>query len=389
MKFTCNTAILQKGINIVEKAISQRTSLPILENLYVETAGDKLKLRGNDLEIGIEASIDIESIEKDGTCLLNAKTISNIVSKLPNQNITIEVSENNQVSVKGNKNVDFDILSLSTEEYPVFPEITQGSEITVDIQELKNQIKHTIFAVSFDDTKQFLKGILIESEASKLTFVATDGYRLAMRQTKIDSQNSKVSVIVPFKAMNELNKIIQSSNADETVKIIFSENQVAFLKDDFVLISRVIQGKFPDYSQVIPSEINNQFKLPRRSLLEAAERASIIAVASNNVVRLHFDSNSLEINAVASSLGKFKEAIDISQEKGSDVSKIAFNVRLILDSVKNLETDDLIIEFNNELSPCVIRPISQDDYIYVIMPIRTSDFQDVAEQSDSSTEQSI
>jgi len=375
MKFSCNSNTLQKNIGIVEKAVSQRSSLPVLENIFIELKEGKLKLRGNDLEIGIEHVFPLSSIESEGQVLVKAKTISSILSKIQDEELNFEIDSSYKMNINGEK-IDYEILGTNANEYPAFPEIEDGTVFELTVSELRQLIRLTIFSVSFDETKQFLNGILIKNEGDTLNFVSTDGYRLSLKKQPIKEQSKEFSIIAPYKAVNELNKILQSRAEDQVVTVIISENQISFKMDDFLLISRVIQGQFPDYKQVVPKECGNSFVVPRRLLQIAAERASIIAAASNNVIRLTFHENKLVIRSNAASLGEFTEEIDIHRSSGSDDQFIAFNVKLLLDAVKTLECDDVSISFNSEISPCKIEPVSDESYVYIIMPIRTSEYQD-------------
>ena len=374
MKFKCSSSLLQKGVNIVEKAVSQKTNLPIMENIFMELKDHKLKMMGNDLELGIEYFIPIENIEQEGAVLLKAKTISSIVSKLDNQLLSLQVDENKKIIINADK-VDFNILGTDVSEYPVFPQVEDGLSFELEVRDLKELLKYTIFAVSFDETKEFLNGILIKNEDDYLYFVSTDGYRLSLKRKKITKPATDFSAIVPFRVMNELYKILQNIDPDAKIKLNISTNQVSFMMDGFLLVSRVIQGTFPDYKQVLPKEFDNVITVGRRNFIQAAERASIIASVSNNVVKLIF-SDVLEIKANAPKMGGFNEEINITNQniKGIDNLKVAFNVRLLLDVMKTLEADDVLIEVNDELKPCVIRSVADEDYTYIIMPIRTSDY---------------
>ncbi|MBT3261298.1 DNA polymerase III subunit beta [bacterium] len=374
MKFKCSSSLLQKGVNIVEKAVSQKTNLPIMENIFMELKDHKLKMMGNDLELGIEYFISIENIEQEGAVLLKAKTISSIVSKLDNQLLSLQVDENKKIIINADK-VDFNILGTDVSEYPVFPQVEEGLSFELEVRDLKELLKYTIFAVSFDETKEFLNGILIKNEEDYLYFVSTDGYRLSLKRKKITKPATDFSAIVPFRVMNELYKILQNIDPDAKIKLNISTNQVSFMMDGFLLVSRVIQGTFPDYKQVLPKEFDNVITVGRRNFIQAAERASIIASVSNNVVKLIF-SDVLEIKANAPKMGGFNEEINITNQniKGIDNLKVAFNVRLLLDVMKTLEADDVLIEVNDELKPCVIRSVADEDYTYIIMPIRTSDY---------------
>ena len=181
--------------------------------------------------------------------------------------------------------------------------------------------------------------------------------------------------IIPYKAVSELNRILQNIDSEKEVEITISENQIAFKMDEFLLISRIIQGQFPNYKQVIPEETGNRFKIKREDFLAAAERAALIATASNNVVRFSFDKENVSIVANAKGLGDFKEEVNLERVSGEDDVKIAFNIRLLLDVIKTVNTEYVNLAFNNELSPCKLTIDEQEDFIYIIMPIRTADYQ--------------
>ncbi|NBV41554.1 DNA polymerase III subunit beta, partial [bacterium] len=231
-------------------------------------------------------------------------------------------------------------------------------------------------AVSFDETKQFLNGILAKFESGVLNFVATDGYRLALKRLSVGSDGGDFSLIIPFKAMSELNKILVGFDDQKVVSFNVTESQVSFSVDDFLLISRVIKGQFPDFRQVMPKHSDNLFVVSRSAMINASERAFIIASVSNNVVRLTFTDHSLVIRANAASMGEFCEELDVKRNQGEGEVKIAFNVKLVLDGIRGIDSDDIRIEFNQGTAPCVVRSVNDEDYLYIVMPIRTSDFQD-------------
>jgi len=376
MQFSCSASQLQKAVGIVERAISQRTTLAVLENLYLELSGNRLKLRGNDLEIGIETSLFVESAGVDGSVLVRAKTFSSILSKIQADTLNVRVDVNSKIVIVANK-VDFEILCTPVEDYPIFPAVESGISFTMSASVIQDLIRHTIFAVSFDETKQFLNGIFVKVESGSINFVATDGYRLALKRHTLDQSSvGDFSLIVPHKAVNELLKILGTLGDDAPIKLNVSESQIAFESERFLLVSRVIKGQFPDYRQVMPKHSDNLFSVSRHSLLNACDRATIIAATSNNVVRLNFSETSVLIKANAASLGDFKEEIDVSRLSGAGEVKIAFNVKLVLDGIRGISSDDIRLEFNQGVSPCVVRSAADEDYVYIVMPIRTNDFQE-------------
>ncbi len=374
MQFKCQSEKLKHSIAVVEKAVSQKSSLPVLENIFLELKGTQLKLRGNNLEIGIENGFLIEEAVSEGSVLVKAKTLSNIFSKIDDNSVSISVDETQKLSIKGEK-VDFAILGSHTQDYPVFPSIDEGLNFSLKSSDLQDLIKHTLIAVSHDETKQFLNGILVKNDQDKLMFVSTDGYRLALKRQTVPPFQTSFESIIPYKAVSELNRILQNIDNEKDVNITISENQIAFQVDDFILISRVIQGQFPNYKQVIPEETGNKFKINRETFLAAADRASLIATASNNVVRFSFDQERVTIEANAKGLGDFKEDVSLERISGEENVKIAFNIRLLLDVIKTVNTEVIQLAFNNELSPCKITINNNEDFVYIIMPIRTADYQ--------------
>tara|TARA_B100000427_G_scaffold279854_1_gene250206 strand:- start:19761 stop:20888 length:1128 start_codon:yes stop_codon:yes gene_type:complete len=374
MQFKCQSDKLKHSIAVVEKAVSQKSSLPVLENIFLELKGTQLKLRGNNLEIGIENGINIDEPISEGSILVKAKTLSSIISKIDDNNIEISVDETQRLSIKGEK-VDFDILGSHTQDYPVFPSIDEGFSFSLKVNDLQSLIRHTLIAVSYDETKQFLNGILVKNTQDKLLFVATDGYRLALKNHTIPPFEQSFESIIPYKAVSELSRILQNISGEKEVEITISENQIAFKMEEFLLISRIIQGQFPNYKQVIPEETGNRFKIKREEFVAAADRAALIATASNNVVRFSFDKEKVSIFANAKGLGDFKEEVLLERVLGDDDVKIAFNIRLLLDVIKTVNTDYVNLAFNNELSPCKVTIDDNEDFVYIIMPIRTADYQ--------------
>lgn len=378
MKFSCDSSLLFKSINIVEKAIAQRTTISVLENICFELSDTKLFLRANDLEIGIEHALDV-NVEPTNhvfptSVLIKGKTISGILSKISPQIIQITVDENNRFKIVG-KGVNYDIMGMSSDDFPVFPEIEHGEHVQLSVEEMRGLTRSTLFSVSSDETKPFLNGVFIKSDQHILSFVATDGFRLALKQISTQTQVENISVIVPFKAMNELTKILTFLDHDSPLNMVISSQQVAFFSDSFRLVSRVIKGHFPDYKQVIPKSSSYQVKVSRKDFIEACDRAMIIASVSNFVVRLTFEGESLLLRANAA-LGEFREELQVIRTKGEGTVKISFNVKLILEGVRAIDADDIELEFNEGLSPCIIRAAGQLDYVYLAMPIRTNDYQE-------------
>ncbi len=374
LNFKCNSSTLLKAVTIVEKSIPTRSSAQILENLSLSLKGQVLTLWGYDMEIGIEYRLPIDNVTATGDVLVKAKTLVSILAKLASQDVEISVDDTYKMHIKGD-HVEFEILCLAPAEYPKLPPIETGQSLRLRSGDVCSLIQHTLFSVSTDESRKFLNGILMKVSGEDVVFVSTDGYRLSLKSQKIETALPETAVIIPTKAVSEMLRIAQQAEPDQMVEIAFSERQVAFFMPSFLLVSRVLEGKFPDYKQLMPTTFENEFTLARRPFLEACERAYIVSSFSHNVVRVVLTDNRATIQANASSFGDFQEDLAITKLKGVDELKIAFNVKLVIDALKNTESDDVHLRINHGTSPCLIEPASGGDYTYVVMPIRTNDYQ--------------
>jgi DNA polymerase III subunit beta len=386
LKFQCLATDLQKAITIVERSTPSRTTASILENIYLSLRGNLLTLKGYDMELGIQYQLPIKKGDQDGEILVKAQTIASIISKLPPKDITITVDDNQKMKITG-EHIDFEISCLSTNEYPTLPPIEQGQSIQVKVEDLKQLIARTLFSVSADDTRKFLNGVLAKAENDQLLFISTDGYRLSLKKQHIENQPTNSEVIIPSKAIQEIQKIISNLDSQQKIEIIISSHQVVVLMPSILIITRVLDGKFPDYKQLIPPKYDFSFQIPRKKFLEACERAHIVASFSHNVVRLTFTNDNLELRANAQAFGDFFEEIQVNRLSGQDEIRVSFNVKLVIDALKNTDSDDIRLNLNHGASPCLFEPISGGDYFYVVMPIRTNDFQQ--KPSTPTPEQSI
>ncbi len=371
MKFKCVKDDLAKAIQIVEKAVAIRSTLPIIGNILIETTEKGLKLASNDLEMGIELVIDA-NIAQEGAILAPAKTLSSIVAKLPAGEVSFDVENNNNIKISCGRS-RFSILGLSTEEFPMLNKLDAGVILNIEANMLKEMIKQTIIAVSLDESKHILNGVLVEVSKNDIKFVATDGFRLAQRQSvlkDINTSSDNISVIIPTKALQEVSRIIQQDELKDDIRIVISKEQAAFEFKNVYLITRLIQGQFPDYKQVIPKDDKAKVIISRRELLDAAERASIIASSNANIIKLEPKDEQLMISANTANIGNVQEIVDVEKTGTLDFT-VAFNVRLMMDVLKNIDEDNIVFTLNSPSAPGVIMPKENKDYTYVLMPIRT------------------
>tara|TARA_A100001015_G_C15033940_1_gene734854 strand:+ start:2481 stop:3656 length:1176 start_codon:yes stop_codon:yes gene_type:complete len=389
MKFSVNRSELTLGVNTVCKAISNRTTLPVLENLYLQLNNNKITMRGNDLELGIEYVLPVNVIDQvDATgVLIKANTLNDILSKLNSETVDIDLNEQFKCNIKSSA-IDFDIHGLSISEYPQFPDIEKDVQFELDSSLLLDLIKHTIFSVSYDETKQFLNGIKIESKANRCDFISTDGFRLSLKYEQFEKDLPEFSCIVPYKTMNELSKVLTTIKTDR-VKVFLSERQISFKIGESTIISRLINGRFPDYKQVLPKNTLFEYKISRQLLLSAADRANIIASHSNFVARFNFTESLLTISASNSKLGDYVEQLDIGRHLGERDITVSFNIKLLQEALKIIDQQDVIFEINSELSPCVIKPVGDQTYTHILMPIRMSEFSSTGDEKEEVTPQPV
>lgn len=365
MKLTCTKSDFLEGLTIVSKAISNRTTLPILECILIETSKDTIKLMGNDLQLGIISNVKA-NIEKEGSIALESKILIEIIRKLSDDIITIEKNDKNIVTIKSGKS-EFKIMGYDTTEYPKPVLIDKKNEIILFQSELKDMIKQTIFSISLNESKPILTGELFEIENNIFKLVAIDGYRISYREKQIDS-NENVKVVIPGKTMIELTKIL-SSDVDEKVKINYNDKHIIFNIGHSIIISRLLEGEFLDYKQIFKEEEKIKLEVNKKEILESIERASLVSTIGNKepIIIDILDSNMIITSNT--SLGSSHEELLINRQNGENL-KIAFNPKYLIDALRVIEDDQIIINYSSSLSPCLILPKNENKYKYLILPVR-------------------
>ena len=377
MEFSCARNELLKGVQVVERIVSTKSTLPIIGNILFEASKSGLTLSANNLEIGIEINIPAK-VTKEGSILIPAKTLGGIVSKLPPVDISFKVSEKNIIRIAYNES-HFSINGLAADEFPSLPKVKEGKSFELDSIILSSMIDQTIFSVSASEEKYVLNGVLFETgrsdvsgDSSDLRMVATDGYRLARRGAKVGLKGvGDVKAIIPAKALGEVSRAIQETKEKE-VKVTIGTDQASFRCKDVYIVSRLIQGQFPDYKQVIPKSSELKVQIPTKILFEAMERAAVIAFGSANIVKVEVKTGELHVIANTPDVGSVDETIKV-ESKGKEKAQIAFNVKLIIDMLKVVSSEKVSLELSGPLSPGILRPAQGEDYIYIVMPIRTAE----------------
>lgn len=365
MRFICHQKILTHAINIVQKAVSTKTTLPILKGIYIEAFDNQLKFVATDLEIGIEHKVSAEIIEQ-GSVVIDARLFSEIIRKLPDAEVEITLEDHNQLLIKC-ENTEFNILSYNANDFPELPVVQEELVYKVQQELFKSMIRQTVFATSQDESRPILTGVLLEIERDTLNMVALDGYRLALKKGKIKAHENE-KIVIPAKTLNEVNRIIDIDE-EEPLKIALTNNHSLFTIGNTKLISRLLEGEFINYKQILPKEYKSKLKVNTRNLLESIERASLLArEGKSNLVKFIIKDEKMVITS-NSELGKVHEEIPIKLE-GEDI-EIAFNSKFFIDALKVIEDEEIYLEFTTNLSPGILKPVTSENYIYLVLPVRS------------------
>ena len=368
MKIICEKDKLIKGLNSVVKSVPNKTTMPILEGILIQTNSNELKLTSYDLEIGIECIIEA-TVQEEGATVVNAIMFSEIIRKLPSTDITITVNENNLLVIECEGSL-YKLTTMNPNEFPELPQINVDNSIEVEQSSLKNMIRKTIFAVSSEENKPIFTGCLFEVKNNKLNVVAVDGFRLAWKNIYLNNNVNDFSVVIPGKTLNEINKIILDSF--DYIKIGISKNQALFEMENCKVVTRLLDGEFLNYSSVVPQNWETRIRANKSSLQSCFERISLISASSIEKEKKYPVKVTVDIGKVVISCtnqtGDAKEEMYLTTE-GKNI-EIGFNPKYFLDALKVIDDEEVFVDFGTNISPCIIRPVENEDYVYMILPIR-------------------
>jgi len=363
MKMRVRKEDILKTLQQAQSAINPRAGLPILSNLLIEAESGNVKLTGTDLDIGIISNSQAD-IEVKGAITVPAKKFADIIRELPDETLSMSVKKNNVVIIESGNTV-FKIMGLPKEEYPKLPEFTDAHFVLLQQNTLKTMLGMTSFAISRDETRYILNGILFLIEEDKLTMVATDGRRLSLIKKEFKApKNLKAKFIVPAKTATELLKTLEDTSTE--LKMTFTKNQVLFDLGQTIIISRLIEGEYPNYEQVIPKEAKEKLTIDRERLLSAAKRASLLTTQDSLAVRLDIHNDKIVVSKSTPDVGESKEELG-AEYNGSHLS-IGFNPSYLMDVLKNINIETVAIELFGPDKPGVIR--LGDEYTYVLLPMQ-------------------
>jgi DNA polymerase III subunit beta len=364
MKFSATKEKLLEGLQQVQNVVSTRTTLPILSNVLLQAKEGAVHLTTTDLDVGVRGSFEA-NVDKVGATTLPARRLFTIIRELPSSEIAIEVDGKNAASIRSGQSF-FKILGLPEEEFPPLPKFENAKVVTMRQKDLHDGLRKTAYAISTDETRYVLNGVLFSFKENKLTLVATDGRRLAMLDIELEFPRShEAEIIVPTKAVTELQRLLKD---DGEVKISVGSGQIAFDLNNTLLVSKLIEGNYPNYKQVIPSEAKERVTLERETFLNSLRRVSLLASDKSNSIKLNFSKNNIEITANTPEVGEARESLPVAY-KGRDFS-IAFNPEFLMAPLRNLAEDEVFFDLIDEMSPGVLK--IQTPFLYVLMPMRVS-----------------
>lgn len=370
MNILCEKSVLAAALSLTQRAVALRSPLPNLKGILLETGEHGLILSATDLEFGITCQVETKVIEH-GSVVLPAKVLTEFVRKLPEDLVEIKTNPDNALQVHITCGpIKFDLSGYSPDEFPNLPEVKEEAiSITVNEGLLREMLTQTEVAMAREDTRTVLTGLLMEVDKTKLKFVSTDGHRLAFRQAVIP-ETQQLKAIIPGRAVQELIKILDPDmGEDVTVKV--DNSNIAFDIKGVALSSRLVEGKYPPYQQIIPTNYKTAAVVDSAALTAALERAEILVRdGGNNLVKFDVGETGIRLSAYSQDIGSIDDFISGGVE-GEPV-EIRFNVRLLLDCFRNIKDSEVNIDLTGEFSPCMIRPVGEHNYLHLVLPVRVS-----------------
>ena len=363
MKIRCQKTDLVKGVSIVSKAVPSKTTMPILECILIDATTNTIKLTANDMELGIETVID-GLVEQKGMIAIDAKIFSDIVRKLPDNEIVIETDSNYQTLITCEK-AKFNIAGRSGEDFSYLPYIERDVPIVLSQFTLKEVIRQTIFSIADNDSNKLMTGELFEIEENVLKVVSLDGHRISIRKIFLNQNYDAKKVVVPGKTLMEISKIL-SGDVESEVNIFFTANHVVFEFDSTVVVSRLIEGEYFRINQMLSNDYETKVKINKKELLNCIDRATLLVKEGDKkpiIINIQDDSMELKIK---SQLGTMDEEIIIEKE-GKDLL-IGFNPKFLIDALRVIDDEEVTLYFMNAKAPCFIKD-ERESYIYLILPV--------------------
>lgn len=356
---------LKQALQVVSRVVGNRSTLPVLANILISTDKNRLKISATNLEIGINFWVGCK-VEHEGSVTVPAKLLSEFVANLPNENITLNV-EDNKLSIDAGQ-YQSTINGISPEEFPSIPVVSDSSPMLVGGSDLEKAITQTISAVSSDEARPVLTGTYIYNDDSSIILVATDSYRLAEKRIKLDTKPKEIKMIIPGRTMQEVLRVV--AGVKDNVEIHIEDAQIMFRVGEIEIISRIIDGQFPDYKQLIPAENEINLSIEKKEFINITKISSLFARENGGSITLNVDDNKQEmsIQSIASQVGDNTSRAKATVEGAGEV---AINSRYIIDALNVIDQEKVTFAFSGKLNPCVLKPVNDDSYLHIIMPLRS------------------
>jgi DNA polymerase-3 subunit beta len=370
MKLKIKKEEILKGLQRIQGVVEKKNTMPILSNMLLTAERDNVEIVATDLEIGLRGRYAAE-VEKPGAVTVSAKKMYEIVRELPAEEVQIKVEDSNWVKITSGQS-QFKLVGLPKDEYPALPDVAEEGMIVIDGETLRDMIKKTLYSVGENDARYVLNGLFVHMSQTKgglnIRMVGTDGHRLSMIDRVIDAKHKEESLIIPKKAMMELRRLLEEDAPKSELRLGFSKNHALFKRDGLVMVSKLIDGNYPNYQQVVPAKSTKKVIVAKDVFTHAVKRVSILSKEKTNAVKLQLEKDRLILSTNNPEVGEASEELAVDY-KGEGVA-IGFNSRYLMDVLSAMDRQTIALELNDSLSPCLITEEGDEHYKCVVMPMR-------------------
>jgi DNA polymerase III subunit beta len=370
MKLTIKKDEILKGLQRIQGVVEKKNTMPILSNMLLIADNQGVEIIATDLEIGLRGRY-ASAVEKTGAVTVSAKKMYEIVRELPAEDIQIKVENNNWVKIQTGHS-QFKLVGLPREEYPALPDVAEDGMIVIDGDTLRDMIKKTLYAVGENDARYVLNGLFVHMTQTKgglnIRMVGTDGHRLSMVDRVVDAKHKEESIIIPKKAMVELRRLLEEDAPKAELRLGFSKNHALFKRDGLMMVSKLIDGNYPNYLQVVPTKSTKKVTVSKDVFTHAVKRVSILSKEKTNAVKLQLEPGRLILSTNNPEVGEAIEELAVDY-KGEAIA-IGFNSRYLMDVLLAMDRETISLELSDALSPCLITEEGDENYKCVVMPMR-------------------
>jgi DNA polymerase-3 subunit beta len=370
MKLKIQKEEILKGLQRIQGVVEKKNTMPILSNMLLTAEGGSVEIIATDLEIGLRGRYAAD-VEKPGSVTVSAKKMYEIVRELPADDVQIKVDEGSWVKITSGRS-QFKLVGLPKDEYPALPDVAEEGMIAIDGDMLRDMIKKTLYSVGENDARYVLNGLFMHMTQAKgglnIRMVGTDGHRLSMIDRVIEAKHKDESIIIPKKAMMELRRLLEEDEPKTELRIGFSKNHALFKRDGLVMVSKLIDGNYPNYLQVVPTKSTKKVTVSKEVLTHAVKRVSILSKEKTNAVKVQLEKERMILSTNNPEIGEASE--ELAVDYGGEGIAIGFNSRYLMDVLTAMDRENIAIELNDPLSPCLITEDGDEDYKCVVMPMR-------------------